>query len=178
MSTDATPKDAAPKDAAPKDAAPKDATPTDADRWPGPLAETKKKLDEWYHGHLNEMAIDECWEMIDARTVGRIAFLADEGLSVLPVNYVLADGAVYFMTTSYGSIARHLGGVSRVAFQVDEFDDFNQSGWSVLLRGRAELLGTDELVGTSRPNPWPTGQRTLLVRFLPLSITGRQVLPG
>ncbi len=67
-----------------------------------------------------------------------------------------------------------------MAFEVDEFDDYTQSGWSVLVRGVASFVAADELARDEglRPFPWADGVRTLIVRITPVSVSGRRLLPG
>jgi nitroimidazol reductase NimA-like FMN-containing flavoprotein (pyridoxamine 5'-phosphate oxidase superfamily) len=112
-------------------------------------------------------------------SVGRIALVDEDGPVVLPVNYVMDGETVLFRTSPANSIARHLDD-ARVAFEVDEFDDYTQSGWSVVVRGVASFVPADELDRDeqSGPFPWADGVRTLVVRVTPLSITGRRLLPG
>ena len=64
------------------------------------------------------------------------------------------------------------------SFQVDEFDDFNQAGWSVLVRGIARYVGPEELPKyvSDLPTPWPAGERSTYVRITPTAITGRRLL--
>jgi hypothetical protein len=62
---------------------------------------------------------------------------------------------------------------------VDEFDDYTQSGWSVVLRGVASYVADDELARDQRrPFPWADGVRPLVVRVTPVSVSGRRLLPG
>ena len=103
------------------------------------------------------MPTDECWELLDARMVGRLAWHEDTGPAIVPVNYVVGDGYVYFRTKPESRIGRNamLGAIS---FQVDDVDDFNQSGWSVLVRGRAARrvpvgLGHPEQLARAGPPP-------------------------
>ena len=107
-----------------------------------------------------------------------IAFDRLAGPVVLPVNYVVYEGGVLFRTSPHNSIARHVRG-SKAAFEVDEIDDFTQSGWSVLLSGTAELVeDVHGLPSESRPVPWAEGTRSLHVRVRPRSITGRRLFPS
>jgi hypothetical protein len=132
----------------------------------------------WKSGRLRELDASECLELLATRSVGRVAFCSDEGPVVLPVNYVVHEDGVLFRTSPHNSIARHVRG-SKAAFEVDEIDDFTQSGWSVLLSGTAELV--DDVHGLppeSRPVPWAEGTRSLHVRVRPRSNTGRRLFPS
>ena len=106
--------------------------------------------------------------------VGRIAFWSDEGPTVIPVNYVADADGIRFRTSPYASVAQQAGG-SVVAFEVDETDDFTESGWSVLLRGVAEVAARRPAPGPD-PEPWAEGVRPVTIRVPATSISGRRVL--
>jgi nitroimidazol reductase NimA-like FMN-containing flavoprotein (pyridoxamine 5'-phosphate oxidase superfamily) len=132
----------------------------------------------WTSGMLRELDASECLELLGTRSVGRVAFCAEDGPVVLPVNYVVHDGDVLFRTSPHNSIARHVHSMP-TAFQVDEIDDFTQSGWSVLVRGTAELIeDVHDLPRDGRPVSWAEGTRSLFVRVPGRSITGRRLYPS
>jgi nitroimidazol reductase NimA-like FMN-containing flavoprotein (pyridoxamine 5'-phosphate oxidase superfamily) len=131
----------------------------------------------WKSGRLRELDSSECLELLGTRSVGRVAFCTDEGPVVLPVNYVVRGEDVLFRTSPHNSIARYASG-HPAAFEVDEVDDFTQSGWSVLMRGTAELVeDVHDIPTESRPVPWAEGTRSLFVRVRTRSITGRRLFP-
>ena len=81
-----------------------------------------------------------------------------------------------FRVAAYSQLARHLPD-SRAALEVDDFDYFTRSGWSVVLRGKVETVESDELPSPEdRPTPWPAGQRSLYLRLTPDAVTGRRLL--
>lgn len=133
------------------------------------------KLRYW-GGRLLDLPEYECWELVAAMHVGRVAWCQDGAPTVLPVNIVVHEEAIWFRSSGSSGIARHADG-SRLAIEVDDFDDFNRAGWSVLIRGVGEQvaygLGPDSL---GEPEPWPEGNRSLLVRVVPTMITGRRLL--
>jgi len=135
--------------------------------------------DAWFQGRLTELTEDECLELLATRQVGRLAYCDQDGPLAVPVNYVIHDGMVLFRTSPHTSLGQHAPSAT-VAFEVDEIDDFTQSGWSVLVCGPAEHVDPDDLptASDSRPAPWPQGVRTLHVQVRPLSITGRRLLAG
>ena len=130
-------------------------------------------------GRFEVLTDEECRELLGARTVGRIGFVGPDGPEILPVNYVLHGGAVMFRTAPYNIVAASVRG-QRVAFEVDELDDFLQGGWSVLVVGEAEFVEEDDelpSVLSERPEPWAEGSRPLYVRVPTARITGRRVHP-
>ena len=108
-----------------------------------------------------------------------MAFVDEEGPSVIPVNYVSQDGAVLLRISPHGSIGRHVRG-RVVGFEVDDIDEDTRSGWSVLVRGVAGFVDVEDLPAASdaRPQPWPEGVRSLHVRITRTSVSGRRLLPG
>lgn len=129
----------------------------------------------WGEGRLVELDPEECWSLLAARSVGRIAFEDGHGPCVLPVNHVAGDGKIRFKTSPYGVLAGAIDG-QRVAFEVDDVDDFHSSGWSVLMRGRATLLEASTWGAADDPAPWPEGQHPLLVEIEPTEVSGRRLM--
>jgi len=132
----------------------------------------------WFPGHLQVMTDEECLELLEAESVGRVAWNEPEGPLVLPVNYAMEGTSIVFRTSMNTKLARqlHLGFAS---FQIDEHDDFTQSGWSVLVRGvmsciDAHASESDE----ARVAPWADGDRRFLMRITPLIISGRRIIPS
>lgn len=132
--------------------------------------------DSWFPGHLLDLDRDECLQLLAGRVTGRIAYCDGDGPVVVPVNYEMHFGAVLIKIAPHSTLAQRLRD-NPAAFEVDDFDDFNQSGWSVLVRGRAEYVDPDDLPSADlRPQPWAEGHRTLFVRITPREITGRRLV--
>ena len=74
--------------------------------------------------------------------MGRLAYVVDNGARILPFNYIVAEDSVILRTVPDGEVYHHALS-SICAFEVDETDEFFQSGWSVVVVGRLELA-TDE----------------------------------
>lgn len=136
--------------------------------------------ESWFPSHLTPIPPDECLELLANEPVGRVAYCDLHGPVVLPVNHVLSGGAIWFRTSPYSELARHLqhaGEEAAVAFEVDAYDGYTESGWSVLVEGTATLPAPDERPEPEeRPRPWAEGSRDLYVRVRPRSITGRRLL--
>ena len=107
----------------------------------------------WFKSHLRDVPRTECIELLESRQVGRVAFVDPDGPLALPVNYVIQNESVLIATSPTGTLARHVPGKT-VAFQVDEIDEFNETGWSVLVRGHASVLTGDPPDDEHQPNPW------------------------
>lgn len=130
-------------------------------------------------GHFEELSAERCKEFLDAAIIGRIAFAGDTHIEILPVNFVYRDPAILIRTSPYGPLSRLAAGVDGVAFEVDHHDDLYQSGWSVLASGRVEAVQDpvelEDVWAHARPSPWAAGTRTLLLRLVPDTLSGRSV---
>lgn len=128
---------------------------------------------------FHELTEPECQDLLRSKQVGRLGFTTSEGPQIIPVNYVYDDDAITFRTAAYNNIALHVPG-QRVAFEVDEVDDFLRAGWSVLAVGNAEHVESPQGSGRSpgrndSPEPWAPGVRVLHIRISSIKLTGRRV---
>jgi nitroimidazol reductase NimA-like FMN-containing flavoprotein (pyridoxamine 5'-phosphate oxidase superfamily) len=134
--------------------------------------------EQWFPSHLRELDSAECLELLAARRVGRVAYCDDLGPVVPPVNYALDQGTILIQISPHSTLASHLR-ASAASFQIDEFDDYTQTGWSVLVRGNADYVDQTDLPDADdRPHTWAEGQRTLHIRVTPHDISGRRLLPA
>lgn len=131
--------------------------------------------EHWYPSHMTEIPSAECYELLASRSVGRIAFVVDGAPSVVPVNHVVDGDDIVFRTSPHSELGRSMAS-GPVAFQVDDFDDFSQSGWSVLVQGSAHYDDFDTASSEERPRPWAEGVRGLVVRIRPRQVTGRRLI--
>jgi nitroimidazol reductase NimA-like FMN-containing flavoprotein (pyridoxamine 5'-phosphate oxidase superfamily) len=125
----------------------------------------------------------ECTRLIAPGGIGRVVFPGRFDLTVLPVNYVLHNGAILFRTAQAGSTDEDLRtGIAhaeyRVAFEIDEFDKETRDGWSVLIQGPAHHLDdpaeqADAIA--AGVEPWAGGEREHFIRITPARITGRRI---
>jgi hypothetical protein len=119
--------------------------------------------------------LDECLVLLGLEALGRVASQAGDGPpDVFPVNFVLRDGSPVFRTHD-GSPLAHLHG-RPVTLQVDEFDWFHRTGWSVLVQGRAELVDATEVTGLDDIDSWAPGTQPTYVRIVPTRISGRRIV--
>jgi len=66
----------------------------------------------------------------------------------------------------------------KVAFEIDELDNSERTGWSVLLQGPAHHVDTATERGsvrTSGVEPWAGGTKDHYIRIVPTRITGRRI---
>ena len=121
----------------------------------------------------------ECVELLERTPIGRVVFVDDEGQPIaLPVNYRWHEDSVVFRTFEGQKLSAAIGN-QRVSFEVDEWDRELRTGWSVLVKGRAETvlewdkaraaddMDLDPWTDIHEHGPW--------VRVIPHELTGREV---
>jgi nitroimidazol reductase NimA-like FMN-containing flavoprotein (pyridoxamine 5'-phosphate oxidase superfamily) len=75
----------------------------------------------------------ECRDLLAQADVGRVAFVDGEFPVVMPVNYLLDDDVILIRSDAGAKNDRIP--MNAVAFEVDAFERWNKSGWSVLVKG-------------------------------------------
>ena len=98
-------------------------------------------MSEWPTDHvgLQTLPFDECLRLLGSVPVGRIGFINDGEVTVLPVNHAV-DGQDVIFHVAYGSKLAAAAKQEAVAFEADSYDPASKSGWSVLVTGWAELV--------------------------------------
>jgi uncharacterized protein len=119
-----------------------------------------------------------CTELLSSQSVGRVAWQSTNGLQILPVTYAYYEGTIVFRT-SPNSVLSDLSNPSEVVFEIDEIDQLNHHGWSVVARGQAQAVAEPREVGQLLSEvgvvPWAPGNRNLLIQITPAKVTGRTV---
>ena len=125
---------------------------------------------------MYELEQDVCRRMLSGCTFGRVAFTdPGEGLTVLPVNYVMSHDAIVFRVQT-GSALDRVGAGGPVAFEADHIDPVAESGWSVLVRGTATHRRDPDRVAAladTTMHPWAPGRRDHWIEVHAQQITGR-----
>ncbi|QDW29750.1 pyridoxamine 5'-phosphate oxidase family protein [Arthrobacter sp. KBS0702] len=123
-----------------------------------------------------QLSIDQCWVLLDSEVVGRIALIVDGHPEVFPVNFVLQRRSIVFRTAGgtklWGAIT-----AKPVAFEIDGYDAHEQTAWSVVARGEAELIedqADKDAVDDLLLEPWQPGEKNYYVRLAPKALTGRR----
>jgi hypothetical protein len=103
------------------------------------------------------------------------------GPHIVPVNYSVVDDALIVRTTPYSVLGSHARG-SILALEVDHFDYERHHGWSVVARGRADVVtgadDLDDIKGRWEPRAWAAGTRNLFLRIRWSELTGRRLGAG
>lgn len=126
-----------------------------------------------------EIPVDECWRLLEARDLGRLAVVGPDGPEIFPVNYGVADGHIV-IRTHQGTKLR-LATLGRVAFEADHFDPVSLKGWDVQARGLARDVtdALDEISTALRAVeivPWVAGEKTHRIAILDPVVTGRRLV--
>jgi nitroimidazol reductase NimA-like FMN-containing flavoprotein (pyridoxamine 5'-phosphate oxidase superfamily) len=124
------------------------------------------------HG-LEVLGVDESLELLDSVPCGRLAYV-DAGVPVIvPVNHGV-DGTVLVVRSLDGGKLGAAIFEKPVAFEADDLDAATRTGWSVVVRGRAEVLdgGVAE-----RVDSWAVGDGASVtwIRIVPDEIGGRRL---
>ena len=98
----------------------------------------------------------DCFELLSREEVGRAVYFDEAGPVALPVNFVVQDQTVILRTSPHGSLAGHLRESPRCAFEVDDVDAVQHTGWSVLVRGSAAWVRhPGSAADLAWLRPWP-----------------------
>ena len=116
----------------------------------------------------------ESWNLLASVALGRLVTSVDGQPEIFPVNFVVQRRTVLFRSaegTKLVSAAMN----NRVVF---EADDHNVAeGWSVIVKGAARMLRTDEEIEEAERAqllPWTATSKPHYVRVIPSVITGRR----
>ena len=88
-------------------------------------------------------------------------------MAIVPMNFTVADGFIWFQTASDSSLARECAD-QEVLVEVDQVDPVNRTGWSVVVTGVATCLPPEHDPGLLADlQVWPQGPRDLLLKVEP-----------
>lgn len=120
----------------------------------------------------------ECLELLATTTVGRVAFVNEDGTQLVPLNFAYIDGEIYFRTAE-DSILAGLAGNDDVAFGIDHHAELYREGWNVTVRGAVSLVSDpalrDQVLTWSRLDPWAGGTRGVVLHLARRTVEGRRV---
>lgn len=123
---------------------------------------------------LEVLPLAQCLTLLRSRPVGRLAYLDAGGPTVVPVNHLVDGSTVVLRTQSGGKLDAAIVGAA-VAFQLDDHDPVRGTGWSVLVRGRAEVVD-DHARYAGELESWALGDAAATwIRIVPDEITGRRL---
>jgi nitroimidazol reductase NimA-like FMN-containing flavoprotein (pyridoxamine 5'-phosphate oxidase superfamily) len=122
---------------------------------------------------VTELPLEECWELLRAQSLGRLAFHLGGEVDITPINYTVDKDTLLFRTAE-GSKLLAVVMYHDVAFEIDGYSD--EVAWSVVVRGTAEKL--DEHAAHRADDlplrPWVGTYKYNVVEITPTAISGRR----
>lgn len=127
---------------------------------------------------LELLTEEEALDLLSGAEVGRIGLTIGAMPAIFPVNYRMIDGAIVFRTASGAKLTAAAEGAV-VAFEVDDYDRADRTGWSVLAVGQARLVQEGDMALkaiAARLEPYADGTRRTFVRIEPTFVSGRRIV--
>ena len=111
--------------------------------------------------------------MMAGAALGRLVTSVDGEPEIFPVNYVVQGRTILFATAE-GTKLVSTAINNHVLFEVDDYNV--ASGWSVIVKGVARSVRTDEDIADAERAQllsWTGSDKSHYVRVLPRKVTGR-----
>jgi nitroimidazol reductase NimA-like FMN-containing flavoprotein (pyridoxamine 5'-phosphate oxidase superfamily) len=125
---------------------------------------------------LQVLSHEECMRLLPSRPIGRIVFTDRALPAVQPVNFCL-DGQDIVIRTAAGSKLAAATRQAVVAFEVDDFDSVERTGWSVTVVGVARAADDPAQIArleSLRLTPWTRCPDHFIV-ITTVEATGRRI---
>ncbi|OBB37325.1 MULTISPECIES: pyridoxamine 5'-phosphate oxidase family protein [unclassified Mycobacterium] len=116
----------------------------------------------------------ECWNLMSASSLGRLVTSVGGEPEIFPVNFVIQNRTVLFRTAEGTKLSSAVIN-KNVLFEADDHNAVE--GWSVVIRGLARTLRTDDEIDEAERAqllPWTATVKPHYVRIRPLRVTGRR----
>lgn len=126
---------------------------------------------------MSVLPVQECLDRLATAPIGRIAFVQNGEPVILPVNHGV-DGTSVVFRTPIGSKLFAADRHQPVSFEADHADPTTESGWSVVVRGVAEIVHDPvEIARLDRLGirAWALRSATDWVRIRSYEVSGREV---
>jgi nitroimidazol reductase NimA-like FMN-containing flavoprotein (pyridoxamine 5'-phosphate oxidase superfamily) len=128
---------------------------------------------------LEVLGRETCLELLAGRALGRIGLTSEALPTIVPVNYWF-DGHRILVRTSPGTKLHAATVNTVVAFEVDDVDPVEHSGWSVVVTGPTAEITDPEELERLRHAPLPHWSSTdgHVIAIDPAIVSGRRLRPG
>ncbi|HEX8007194.1 MAG TPA: pyridoxamine 5'-phosphate oxidase family protein [Trebonia sp.] len=126
---------------------------------------------------LRVLSRQECLHLLALTPLGRIVFTDQALPAVQPVNYHL-DGQDIVIRTGIGSKLAAATRHAVVAFEADDIDPLNRTGWSVTAVGNARAVtdpGEIQRLTELPLTPWAPGDHDHFIVIHTEHLTGRRL---
>ena len=119
---------------------------------------------------------ETCLRLLADEPVGRLGFVSAGRPVILPVNHLVADRSLVFCSQP-GQKLRAATAGSPACFEVDQFDAFWRTGWSVLASGTLDVVPPErvEELRALGLSPWVGGSSASFLELRIFDLSGRSV---
>jgi uncharacterized protein len=127
---------------------------------------------------LQQLDKTEALALLANSEVGRVGVTIGALPAIFPVNYRLIDGCIIFRSAPGSKLSAAARGAV-VAFEVDDYNVADRSGWSVLVVGASEIVHDLDVTFKSLEaglEPYVDGPRGAIVRIVPTFVSGRRIV--
>ncbi|WP_063773423.1 pyridoxamine 5'-phosphate oxidase family protein [Streptomyces rubellomurinus] len=128
---------------------------------------------------LRDLGPERALDLLGRAAVGRVVYTIGALPAVLPVPFRLVPGGVLLAAGADADLVRAVDGAV-IAFEADEVDAADGSGWCVTVLGRARAHPADPADAADAADPAAAADVRILIR--PELVTGRRLpssrLPG
>jgi len=122
---------------------------------------------------IGALDVEECLVLLRWEVIGRLAVsVPGAAPTVVPINFALDRDGVVFRTGEGQKLEYLLD--NPVSVQVDRFDWYRRTGWSILVQGVARECDPSVLDDLDL-KPWAPGDMDHVIRIVPTAITGRRL---
>ncbi len=122
--------------------------------------------------HMEELTTQACWDLLAEQQYGRLAYVLDGEVNVVPINHSVAAERILF-ETGQGSKLLGIDGQATVAYEVDDID--GHQGTSVVVRGFVvPLEGEEAESARQQVRPWINSPKVEVMAIVPSAVTGRR----
>ncbi|NVN52343.1 pyridoxamine 5'-phosphate oxidase family protein [Mycolicibacterium hippocampi] len=121
---------------------------------------------------------DESWSLLAGVSLGRLVTTVGGWTEIFPVNFVVQHKTLLFRTAEGTKLLTAVLN-EHVVFEADDHDV--REGWSVVVRGTAQLLSTSADIDDAHCAglyPWVATEKLRFVRITPETLTGRRFVFG
>lgn len=124
---------------------------------------------------------EESFDRLATTSLGRVVVSRSDDMNLFPLNYVTANGKIYFRTAEGTKLFTVVQINSRVLFEADKVDSDDggnpKHAWSVVVKGTARVLNEAEEIyfADELPlKPWLPTPKYNYVEITPSEISGRE----
>jgi uncharacterized protein len=124
------------------------------------------------HEAMEEIDTEECWRLLGAADIGRLAMVVDYSPEIFPVNHAVDDHRVLVRTAAGTKLFAAVG--HEVALEVDGVDDGR--AWSVVAKGVATEVRDEPLLRRAEEllDPWLDSDKRHVIAVAVDAVSGRR----